>query len=98
MKQEGMTSKLITGYHKDELIETDGCHFENAILENCIITYSGGDVTWNNMQIKHCTFRFLGDALKTIKFLKGFQGAFEGKGIESEINLMDLPIPNEFKN
>ena len=98
MNQNGKTtdgqSKLISGYHKDELIEADGTHFEDAILDNCMILYSGGDVTWNNLVTKDCTFRFLGCAIKTINFLKEFKATRKAEVID----LADLKAINEHKH
>jgi len=87
-------SRLITGHHKDELIEADGAHFENATLENCIIVYGGGDSTWEGLIVKNCTFRFIGSAQKTVNFLKGFQSA-KKMGV---IDLADLQTINDLEN
>ena len=88
-------SRLVTGHHENELIDADNVHFENCTLKNCIIIYSGGDVSWVNLRHDKCTFRFLGHAQKTITFLRGFQ---TGKKKSGSIDMDDLIPANEHLN
>jgi len=87
--------RIVQGFHKDELIEADGTYFCNAVLEDCVITYSGGESSWTNLKTINCTFRFLGSAIKTIRFLNGFKSAKEASGI---VDLEDLPVKNDWEN
>lgn len=88
-------SRVVSGYHKDELIQADGTYFHHATLDKCIITYSGGDVSWVNLKTINCTFRFLSSAQKTINFLTGFKAPNNQSNV---VNLEDLPIINDHKN
>jgi len=57
---------------ENTVLQMDGHHFENCTIIQCILIFSGGDLSWTNCKFVKCQIRFVGAAGKPIHFLKHF--------------------------
>ena len=63
--------KLIDGKTLNKtIVQIDGHHFENCVITNCVLVYSGGDFSWTNCVFTNNQIRMVGAAQKTLSYLK----------------------------
>jgi hypothetical protein len=56
----------------NEEVSLDDRHFQNCRFINCVLAFSGGEVTWDGTQFEGCKFRFIGAAARTAQLLDIF--------------------------
>ena len=64
--------EIISGLNiKDECVTIDNKHFVNCNFSNCILEYSGTNVSFESTHLRGCRYVFHGRARQTLEFLQG---------------------------
>ncbi|MBI2820727.1 MAG: hypothetical protein HYX74_00750 [Acidobacteria bacterium] len=56
----------------NSVLQMDGYHYENCVINNSVLVYGGGDFSWTNCQFVNCQIRMVGPAQRAIQFLQFF--------------------------